>query len=279
MMCYTQNMDKKTGYKTLTEYKNHDFYFLHFERETENEGFTREKWQEHSFYELMFNLEGENEYVIENRRYVIKKGDVLLIKPGAFHYKRRVIKSPMGVYCLGFIPEKIENGGIAERIFEKGEHFFIGTDSALAELLSAAKKKLQKSKNNALHFIKAMTESLVLILSDLDINEEKTPDVKNKNVQKMLDYIKENLPSIKRVEDISNALFFSDSYTRTLFKKEMNIGIMEYVRNKKVLLAHRKIRHGKKPTEVYAECGFSNYTSFYRAYLAYLGYSPRMQKI
>ena len=260
------------------DYKNNDFYFLYLEK-LSDEGETGDRWHEHSFYEIMFITEGESEYVIENRRYLAKKGDVLLIKGGSYHYKRRVIKSPMGVYCLGFIPEKIENGGIAERIFEKGEHFFIGTDSALAELLSAAKKKLQKSKNNASHFIKAMTESLVLILSDLDINEEKTPDVKNKNVQKMLDYIKENLPEIHKVEDIANALFFSDSYTRTLFKEEMDIGIMEYVRNKKVLLAHRKIRHGRRPSEVYAECGFSNYTSFYRAYLAYLGHTPRMQKI
>ena len=227
----------------------------------------------------MFITEGESEYVIENRRYSIKKGDVLLIKGGSYHYKHRVIKSPSGIYCLGFMPDKIDNGVIAEKIFENGEHFSVGTDSALAELLSAAKKKLQKSKNNASHFIKTITESLVLILSDLDINEEKTPEVKNKNVQRMLDFIKENLSYIHSVSDIASAMFFSGSYTRTLFKAEMGIGIMEYVRNKKVLLAHRKIRHGKKPSEIYTECGFSNYTSFYRAYVAYFGRPPRMQKI
>ena len=93
----------------------------------------------------------------------------------------------------------------------------------------------------------------------------------------MLEYIKENLTSIHKVEDIASALFFSDSYTRTLFKKEMKIGIMEYVRSKKVLLARRKIRHGASPTEIYAECGFSNYTSFYRAYVSQLGHTPRAQ--
>ena len=260
------------------DYKNNDFYFLYLERLGE-EGATGDKWHEHTFCEIMFITKGEGEYVIENRRYSVKKGDVLLIKGGSYHYKHRVIKSPMGTYCLGFMPEKIENGGIAERIFEKGEHFSVGTDSALAGLLNVAKQKLKKSKNNASQFIKSVTESLVLILSDLDIDQEKTPDVKNKNVQRMLDYIKTNLSLIHSVEDIANAMFFSESYTRSLFKKEMNIGIMEYVRNKKVLLAHRKIRHGRKPSEIYAECGFSNYTSFYRAYLAYFGHSPRLQKI
>ena len=59
----------------------------------------------------------------------------------------------------------------------------------------------------------------------------------------------------------------------------MNIGIMEYVRNKKVLLANRKIKHGKKPTEIYIECGFSNYPSFYRAYSEYFGYPPKTKKV
>ena len=48
-----------------------------------------------------------------------------------------------------------------------------------------------------------------------------------------------------------------------------------YVRNKKLLLAHRKMRHGKKPTEIYLECGFSSYPSFYRAYIAYFGKKPK----
>ena len=260
------------------DYKNNDFYFLYLEK-LSDEGVTGDKWHEHTFYEIMFITEGESEYVIENRQYTVKKGDVLLIKGGSYHYKHRVIKSPSAVYCLGFIPEKIENGGIAERIFEKGEHFSVDMDSALAGLFNVAKKKLLKSKNNASGFIKSMTESLIFILSDLDINEEKEPDIKNKNVQRMIDFIKENLSDIHCVEDIASAMFFSNSYTRTLFKEEMGIGIMEYVRNKKVLLAHRKIRHGKKPSEIYTECGFSNYTSFYRAYVAYFGKCPKTRMI
>ena len=111
----------------------------------------------------------------------------------------------------------------------------------------------------------------------LEANEEKIDEVKNPAVKRMLEYINENLTSIHKVEDVASALFFSDSDTRTLFKQEMKIGIMEYVRSKKVLLAHRKIRHGASPTEIYAECGFSNYTSFYRAYVSQLGHTPRAQ--
>ena len=117
------------------------------------------------------------------------------------------------------------------------------------------------------------------MLLDADAREKKLPEIKNDAVQKILDYIKANLCDIHKISDISSSLFFSESYVRTLFKKEMNIGIMEYIRNKKVLLAHRKIKDGEKPTEVYLNCGFSNYPSFYRAYISYLGYPPKTKKI
>ena len=263
----------------MVDYKNNDFYFLYLERNANSIGYTHEKWQEHSFYEIMFIVDGESEYVIENRKYNVKKGDVLLIKPGAYHFKLRVIKEKNKLYCLGFLPEAISNGGLAESVFDRGEHFALGENSAIEDILSALKKKISQTKNNISSFMKISAESVILLLEDLNEQNEKTPEIKNAAVQKMLNFINENLPMISKVSDISKATFFSESYSRTLFKKEMGIGIMEYVRNKKVLLAHRKIRHGKKPTEVYAECGFSNYPCFYRAYVSYLGYSPREQKI
>lgn len=262
----------------VVDYKNSEFYFLYLKKSPE-EGFTSEKWHEHSFYEIMFFVEGESEYVIENRRYVTKEGDVLLIKPGSHHFKRRVIKSPSSLFCLGFLPEAISNARLAEDIFDKGEHFSLSKDSAFYDVLNVTRKKLELSRNNAAQFIKLTAESALLILSDLDMQNEKLPDIKNTALQKMLNCIKENLTNINKVEDVSRATFFSESYTRTLFKKEMGIGIMEYVRNKKILLAHRMIRHGRKPTEIYSECGFSNYPSFYRAYLSYYGYSPKEQKV
>ena len=96
--------------------------------------------------------------------------------------------------------------------------------------------------------------------------------------EKTLDFINASLKRISRLEDISEALFFSKAYIRAVFKKEMGIGIMEYVRNKKVVRAHERISRGEKPTEIYTDCGFSTYSSFYRAYVAYFGFPPKTKK-
>ena len=259
---------------SFIDYKSFDFYFLYFKNFIKREP-THNMWQEHSFYEIMFFEEGKGEYVIENRRYFTKKGDVLLIKPGCYHFKEKSDSDISAVYCLGFLSDAIGNAGLAKSIFDRCEYLSIGADSPLFNLMNVAKNKLSLSKNNASAFIKAIAEATVLMLCDLDVKSECAPEIKNPSVQRMLDFINENLCSIHKVDDIAAALFFSESYTRTLFKREMGIGIMEYVRNKKLLLAHRKMRHGKKPTEIYLECGFSSYPSFYRAYIAYFGKKPK----
>ena len=123
--------------------------------------------------------------------------------------------------------------------------------------------------------MRAICEAAVELLCDAGLNENGGARVKNRQLGEILSFINRNLTSIKSSEDIEAATFFSNSYLRALFKKEMGIGIMEYVRNKKVLLAHSKIKDGAKPTEVCLDCGFSNYPTFYRAYVAYFGYSPK----
>ena len=261
----------------VTEVASGDLYFLYLDK-TSSKGETGYKWHEHTFYEILVFEEGESEYVIENRCYHIKDGDVLFIKPGYHHFENKVLNAQARLYCLGFLPEAIESSEIADKVFENGEFFTLDKNSPIFDLLGAARKKLQCEKNNAISFIKAIAEATILMLNDVDVREEKPSEIKNDTVQKILDYIKANLCDIHKIEDISNALFFSDSYVRTLFKKEMNIGIMEYVRNKKVLRANRRIRQGRKPTEVFSECGFSNYPSFYRAYNSYFGYPPKTKK-
>ena len=274
-LCYTDGMNNKNA---VTEVRTGDLYFLYLDK-SDDKGETGYKWHEHTFYEILFFVEGESEYVIENRCYRLKEGDVLFIKPGYHHFENKVLSATTKIYCLGFLPEAIESTEIADKVFENGEFFTLGKSSPIFEILDAARQKLETEKGNALFFIKAISEAVILMLNDVDIREENLSEIKNDTVQKILDYIKAHLYEIHKIEDISSALFFSDSYVRTLFKKEMNIGIMEYVRNKKVLLANRKIKQGRKPTEVFSECGFSNYPSFYRAYTSYFGYPPKTRKL
>ena len=261
----------------LINFKNEDFYFLYIERRAER-GISERSSHNHSFYEIMYIAEGENEYTVENKRYLLREGDTILIKPYLRHREYNHIIEKSSLYCVGFSPEAIGNGDIAKEIFKNFECLSLGKNSSFEKLLSAAKSKLSNGDKNANGYLKSLIEALIFTLDDCSTQGEERSEIKNGVVEKTLDYIRTNLPCIQSLENIADALFFSKAYIRAVFKKEMGIGIMEYVRNKKVVLAHEKILKGEKPTDIYPECGFSTYSSFYRAYLSYFGYPPKTKK-
>ena len=273
LVCYTELMETKLD---VVNFKNDNLYFLYVERRVQR-GITGRAHHNHSFYEIMYVADGESEYAIENRKYLLKGGDALLVKPYRHHLEYNRIIEKSSLYCIGFSGDFIANGSVAEEIFKSFECLSPGKDSAFEKLLSAGKTKLSQDRKNADGYLKSLIESLIFALADCS-EERSNPEIKNSVVEKTLSYIKTSLTEIHSLENIADALFFSKAYVRAEFKKEMGIGIMEYVRNKKVTYAHEKILRGEKPTEIYTECGFNTYSSFYRAYLAYFGYPPKTKK-
>ena len=54
----------------------------------------------------------------------------------------------------------------------------------------------------------------------------------------------------------------------------MQTPIMSYVRTQKCLLARQLLQEGHSATEACMQCGFQDYSTFYRAYCNEFGISP-----
>ena len=259
----------------ILDFKHQTENFIFEVKETEATGETNFKKHIHPCYEIMYFDGDEVGFTVEDRQYVMKKGDVLLIKPAQYHFCNRIYSSPYRRYCVIFTPEMSGVSGLVEKIFEKGEKLTIKDNSLLISLLRATHEKLLNSTAHDVAFCKSMLTAILIALEDAAPSAEASPHSRLTNYQRIINYVNTHLNSINSVDDISAALFFSKSYIMHLFKSELQIGVMQYVRNKKILLAHMEISKGRKPTAVYHECGFSNYPTFYRAYRAYFGFSPK----
>ena len=95
---------------------------------------------------------------------------------------------------------------------------------------------------------------------------------------KALEYINNNLYTIKSIEEISRELFITEAYFFKLFKNQLKISPKKYINTKRLLHAQKLIRRGKNPTDVYAECGFETYVGFYKQYVKAFGYAPSEEK-
>ena len=259
----------------LINYKFSSQNFIFQVKKDAISGITNFKKHIHPCYEIMFFDDGEVEFAIEDRVYVAKKGDVLLIKPCKYHCGKRVNLSPYSRFCLILSPEIAFSSALVEKIFLKGEKISLGENSLAFRLIRTIYERLSDSEEYADEFSKGIIDAILISLENSNPETNVRKAECESTSQKVINFVNMHINSINSVEDISRALFLSRSYIMHIFKAEFKMGVMQYVRNKKLLMAHMEISKGKKPTEVYQECGFSNYPTFYRAYLAYFGASPK----
>ncbi|MBQ7822244.1 MAG: helix-turn-helix domain-containing protein [Clostridia bacterium] len=91
---------------------------------------------------------------------------------------------------------------------------------------------------------------------------------------KFVDYIDRNIGDRISVLDIAQEFGMSESGVAHAFRREMNISVYKYILKKRLMLAHKQILDGKNPTEAAIECGFGDYSGFYKQYRKMFGAAP-----
>ena len=232
----------------------------------------------HSGYELLYFMDGDATYVIEDRKYKLRKGDLVLIRPLQYHFI--LIDEPRRYerYDILFDPEK--HGIESSRLIPDDiEVINISGNSILEELFRKLDVYSRKSDPNTFQKI------LYHLVSELFYNVSlsyhtlpECPPTLSPLISKALKYTNENLCTITGIEEIAEHLFVSESYLFRLFQKELHQTPKKYIMKKRLLLAQKMLDEGEKPTLVCERCGFGDYTTFYRNYTAFFGHSPKEKK-
>lgn len=235
----------------------------------------------HSLYEIIYFINVDADYVIENRKYAVKKGDIILIKPRDYHYLSLRSTSPYERINIGFEKWFLPPCPVLDKLFKKVELLRVSDTSFFDEWYKRMDKYIQTfSEDEALSLASILTTELIYLLSS--INPLESVDAENRIsplVSKALSIIGD-LPSPEiTVESLSEQLFVSKSFFQHVFKKEMGISPKRFVQNKRLLSAQRQLRKGEKPTQVSENVGYHDYSTFYRAYLKLFGESPEQTSI
>lgn len=97
---------------------------------------------------------------------------------------------------------------------------------------------------------------------------------RDKLISSVLDHIDAHLTERINVISLSELLFVSPSTLTHCFKKEMGISLHRYITQKRLIEAEKMISQGNDPTKIYTLFGYSDYSSFYKAYRDFFGFSP-----
>lgn len=230
----------------------------------------------HTNCELLFFIRGNVSYRIEGRSYKLKKGDLVFSRPSVFHnifpedgtlYERYNI-----IYDEELLPNEIK-----ERIPQGVDVFSFGDNPKIFDLF----EKLDSYKE----YFSANTVSRLAshIIEELFCNLAITNDFSqgesliNPLIGKALSYIDENLTTVKNIDEICQSLYITKSHLHHLFIEYIRVSPKKYITSKRLLLARKLMKYGKKPTEAAIAAGFDDYATFYRNYKKSFGFTPSEQ--
>ena len=225
----------------------------------------------HDFYELLYFAAGECEFVMEDVHCRLTAGDVVFILPGEHHYLTYgAEKIPCESWSLKF-GEKQMPAFLISRLSAK-DKFYTVTDEMkriFAEIDAVAERE-DKDERGVLAGVKLV--ELLILLSRAECGSK--PLKKNKTIARVVEYVDAHIREPLTLSRICSDLGFSSSYLSNKFSGYMKVSLIQYVRIKKIVAAHRCIVFGERPTRAAKEFGFADYSTFYRAYVRIIGRAP-----
>ena len=229
----------------------------------------------HEYNELVLFLDGELEFFSDEIRMTMEKRQLVIIPKQQYH--QFVIKGNednyhrcvFDFYDLPELSSIIENCTSSLRIIDATDDIMFLFEKAIAISESDIDEKEQKALIGAL---------LSLVINEcaknLHTEKKKIKKAEKTLSMKCIEYINAHLYESLSITDIAQKLLISESLLSHVFKKEMGISPYRYILKKRLVSAQERIANGESATTVAIECGFSDYSGFYKQYKKTFGSPP-----
>ena len=286
-MNYHNNQEISSFHKHMkTGYLNSDFKFFHLKDNTRKDF----SFHYHDFNKILIFLRGDVTYTIEGKSYELKPFDLVLVRAGEIHRPVIHSESTYERIILYLSPEFISqyraDSYDLEKCFtlaaEASAHvlripYFKG--SALYHTIKA----LENSYEHPEEYAQELSQRLLLLQFMIHLNRVAVSDnlefletsTSNTKILECLDYINTHLSEKLTADVLADRFFVSKYYLMHSFKEETGRSMGSYITTKRLLLARQYISGGMPSTQACYECGFHNYSTFYRAWKKLFGTSPK----
>lgn len=241
----------------------------------------------HDFLELYYFLDGSVTYNIEDQVYDLCPGDLLIIPAGKMH--RPVIANEHAAYermVLWITPQYLQSidspaGDLQKNLQKVGEHGycvpFRGDETVFVTALLKKLLYMQKNDTDPKFCAGAVELYLWTIFRSYGVIDT-THRNETQVIPQVIRYITEHFSEPLTLEDIAAEFFVSKSYLNRHFKAYTNSTVYAYIMALRLTHARRMLREGIPAVEAGRECGFSDYSTFYKAFKTQTGLSPQQFK-
>ena len=244
----------------------------------------------HTFFEILCcrNSCGV-EYLVGAERYRLQKGDIIIVPPGVSHrpllpehmpepYKRDVLwistEFLVGMQSL-FADERLYENTGTRLIRTAGTKWEFLADKFRQGVLEAENKDVGWEAALA-----ANTAQLIVQLRRAIIDRTakslraETPEL----LDQVMAYVDANLSRKITLADVARHFYVSESTISQTFHRKMGVSFYRCVTQRRLITAKQLIAEGMLMEDVGQQVGFSDYSSFYRAFRQEYGISPRQYR-
>ena len=244
----------------------------------------------HDFYEIYYLISGDVTYTIESRLYKVLPGDILLISPKELHQVHiQAERSVYERYVLWLRPEIIQAlSSEKSNLFHALDPGRPGYGNQLrlsagdrARVLSLLEQLYQEDQAAAFGsdlLPMSLRTQLLITVNRLALGQElPLEDLprSSKTVAQVIEYIRLNYAEELSLDLLAEKFYVSKYHLSHEFQRQVGTGVYRYIQKKRLQIARHLLSQGKKPGEIYSQCGFSDYAGFYRAFRAEYGTSPK----
>ena len=262
-----------------TGYLEQDFRLFHIKDQTKREF----SYHYHDFHKVIIFLSGKAAYHIEGKSYYLKPWDILLVNRHAIHKPEIDFSVPYERFVL-WIRDDIKSTELL-RCFQKAidrSYNLIRLDSdtqeKLKQLLYELEAALKDKKFGSELLGSALFTQFMVYVNRIFLEKQYIYDTRSyssdSQIEELLRYINHNLTEDLSIETLARKYYLSKYHMMRKFKEETGYTIHNYIISKRLLLARTKISEGTPIRKAAQLSGFSDYTTFSRAYKKQFGTAP-----
>ena len=242
----------------------------------------------HDFFELYCLLSDSFIYHVEDNRYELQPGSLILVRPGETHWPEfegppreieRIVLwlNPQFISSLSiFLPQTL--GTIGQNL--QDEHLIVPeakTYQVILNLLYSLLYEKNRADADSLYLCHLILSQLLIHISRV-LNQRtrpsEEPGTRYTEIMRVHEYINSHFREPLSVADLAQRFFMDKNTMTRQFKRIVGMTPGDYIRRKRLESAHALIRQGYGVQHAGYVSGFSDYSAFFRAFRKQYGFSP-----
>jgi len=234
----------------------------------------------HDFWEMVFIADGEACLTSDHRVYHLKKGDLVLHRPMAFHRIWSCNDTSPHLKIVSFVAEGEGMEDVAERAFSLDE----ASCEKVDQINSLFKYVIRLSKTedgDPLEYdyysqkAALLLESFLLELYERRMQKSAYSDRSGKLYERIVRVMNEHCRQSLTMEQIAQLCGISVSNLKRVFHIYSDIGVMKYFTSIKLRCARKELLGDKTIGQISDELGFSSPSYFHTVFKRELGMTPK----